>query len=163
MAITTMKSNKGWHSWWFYIKNHDTAPLPLFTGRTIMVAPLVWSWWHVDKERKRLTLLLGTIVHLKGHGLYGTSVIRAYYSRWVALLMARVLQLYGMAPGVWLEGTVLAQDLLRDLEIQQRIREVLDEPDAVFLVEGQLAKRPDTDFIDLVSTCRPPLHVSLLS
>jgi hypothetical protein len=44
MSITTTKSNKGWHSQWFYFKNYDTACLPLFTGYTIMVAPPVWSW-----------------------------------------------------------------------------------------------------------------------
>jgi hypothetical protein len=43
MTITTMKSNKGWHSRWFYIKNHDAAPLLLFTGRTIMVDPPAWA------------------------------------------------------------------------------------------------------------------------
>jgi hypothetical protein len=43
MAITTMKSNKGWHSWWFYIKNHDAAPVPLFIGCMIVAAPPVWA------------------------------------------------------------------------------------------------------------------------
>jgi hypothetical protein len=42
MAITTTKSKKGRHSRWFYIKNYDAAPLPLFTGRTIMVDPPPW-------------------------------------------------------------------------------------------------------------------------
>jgi hypothetical protein len=62
MAITTTKSNKGWHSQWFYIKNYDAAALPLFTGHTIVAARLEWSWGHVDKEKKRLAPLLGTIV-----------------------------------------------------------------------------------------------------
>jgi hypothetical protein len=39
MAITTTKSNKGWHSRWFYVKNIDAAPLPLFTGLMIAEAP----------------------------------------------------------------------------------------------------------------------------
>jgi hypothetical protein len=47
MLIATMKSNKGWHSRWFYFKNYDAAPLPLFTGRMIVV-----------KEKKRLAPLL---------------------------------------------------------------------------------------------------------
>jgi hypothetical protein len=61
MSITTTKSNKGWHSQWFYIKNYDAAPLPLFTGRTIAMAPPAWSWGPVDKEKKRLGPLLGAI------------------------------------------------------------------------------------------------------
>jgi hypothetical protein len=108
MAIATTKSNKGWHSRWFYIKNHDTAPLPLFTSCTIVAALPVWSWGPMDKEKKRHALLLGAIAHLKGHGHCGADIIRAYHSMRVAPLMARVLPLYRMMPGVQLEGTVLA-------------------------------------------------------
>jgi hypothetical protein len=78
MAITTTKSNKGWHSRWFYIKNHDVTPLLLFIGRTIVEASPVWSWEPVDKEKKRLAPLLGAIAYLKDHGLYGAGVIGAY-------------------------------------------------------------------------------------
>lgn len=39
----------------------------------------------------------------------------------------------------------------------------MDEPDTIFPIEGHPAIWPDTGFIDLVSTSRPPLHVSLLS
>jgi hypothetical protein len=62
----------------------------------------------VDKEKKRLTSLLSTIAHLKGHGLHGVGIIGAYYSRRVALLMARALPLFGMAARVQLEGMALA-------------------------------------------------------
>jgi hypothetical protein len=149
MAIAPTESNKGWHSRWFYIKNHDAVALP------------VWSWGLVDKKKKRLAPLLSAIAYLKGHGLCGTG--RAYHSRRVAPLMARALPMYGMAPHVWLEGLMLAQGLLWDSEIQQRIWEVLDEPNAMFLVEGHPAMRPDTGLIDLVSTSRPPRCVLLFS
>jgi hypothetical protein len=69
---------------------------------------------------------------------------------------ARALPVYGMAPGVQLECMVLAQGLLQNSEIQQCIQEALEEPDATFVVEGHPAMRPDTSFIDLVSTSRPP-------
>jgi hypothetical protein len=150
MAITTTKSNKGWHSRWFYIKNYD-APLPLFTSRTTLAAPPLWSWGPVEKK-KRLAPLLGAIAYLKGPSLCDTGVIGVYHSRRVAPLMVCMLPLYEMVPGTWIEGMALAQGSLQDLEIQQHIREALDEPDAVFLVEGHP-----------VSTSRPPLHVSLLS
>jgi hypothetical protein len=52
MVITTMKSINGWHSQWFYIKNHDTAPLPLFTGRTIVVASPVWARGPWTRRRR---------------------------------------------------------------------------------------------------------------
>jgi hypothetical protein len=64
---------------------------------------------------------------------------------------------------VRLEGTTLAQGLLHDLVIEQRIWEALNEPDAVFLFEGHPAMRPGTGFIDLVSTSQPPFHVLHLS
>ena len=35
MSIPLLKSNKGWHKLWFYLKNDATAPLPIFTGRLI--------------------------------------------------------------------------------------------------------------------------------
>jgi hypothetical protein len=66
--------------------------------------------------------------------------------------MVRTLPLYGIVPGVRLEGMVLAQCLLQDSEIQQCIREALDEPNVIFLVEGHPVMWPNTSFIDLVST-----------
>jgi hypothetical protein len=51
-------------------------------------------------------------------------------------------------------GTCLGS--LPNSEIQQHIQEALKEPDATFPVEGHPAMRPDTGFIDLVSTSRPP-------
>jgi hypothetical protein len=61
MAIATTKSNKEWHSRWFYIKNYDATPLAYFISRTIAAAPPAWSWGPVDKEMKRLAPLLGAI------------------------------------------------------------------------------------------------------
>jgi hypothetical protein len=78
----------------------------------------------------------------------------------VAPLMARAFPLYGMAPGVRLEGTTLAQVSSRHSEIEQRIQKVLDQPDAMFPVEGHPVMRPDIGFVDLVSTSQPPFHVS---
>jgi hypothetical protein len=149
------------HSWWFYIKNYDAAPLPLFTGRTIKAALLAWSWGPMDKEKKRVALLLGAITYLKGHGLCGVGVIGACHSRRVAPLMVCALPLFGMALGVRLEGMTLAHGLLRNLDIQQHFREALEEPDVTFPVEGHLTMRPDTSFIDLVSISRPPHCVFL--
>jgi hypothetical protein len=68
--------------------------LPDFTGRLIEEALPVWGWRPPDKEKKRLCNHLNAIMLLKQHGLCGTSVIRAYHTRRVALLMARALLLY---------------------------------------------------------------------
>jgi hypothetical protein len=90
---------------------------------------------------------------LEQHGLKGTGVIGAYHVRRVAPLMARVLSLYDMAPGVPLNEMVLAQEALRDSEITQCIKDatVVDDLDFVFPISGHLAMWMDVGFVDLVS------------
>ena len=44
MSIPLSKSNKGWHKLWFYLKNDDATPLPIFTSRLIEEAPDVWRY-----------------------------------------------------------------------------------------------------------------------
>ena len=43
MRLST--SNKGWHSYWFYVKDDAAAPLPAFTGRLIEEVPESWRKW----------------------------------------------------------------------------------------------------------------------
>ena len=69
MSIPLSKSNKGWHKLWFYLKNDNDAPLPIFTGRLIEQVLGVWRYGPIEKEQKRLDNLLKAIVTLKGHGL----------------------------------------------------------------------------------------------
>ena len=98
MPCQLSRSNKGWHSHWFYLKNDPATPLPVFSGHLVEEVPPSWPWGPPIKEKKRMHDLLGAIVFLKTHGLCGASVIRGYHSRRVAPLMARVLPLYGMMP-----------------------------------------------------------------
>jgi hypothetical protein len=39
MATALLKSNKGWHKQWFYLKNDANAPLLIFFGRLIEEPP----------------------------------------------------------------------------------------------------------------------------
>ena len=73
------KSNKGWHKLWFYLRNDDDDPLPIFTDRLIEEAPDVWRYGHIKKEQKRLGDLLKAIVTLKSCSLRGTDVIGEYH------------------------------------------------------------------------------------
>ena len=93
--------------------------------------------------------LLEAIAFLKTHGLRGASVIGGYHARRVAPLMACVLPLCGMTPGALLIGTTLAQGLLHDSEVAQRIKEATGEADAVFPIPVHPVMRPDTGFIEL--------------
>ena len=44
---------------------------------------------------------------------------------------------------------MLAQGLLRDSEVAQRIKETMEESDAVFPILGHPAMRPDTGIVEL--------------
>ena len=98
MPYQLSRSNKGWHSHWFYLKNDRAAPLPIFSRSLVEEVPLSWLWGPPIKEKKRMCDLLEAIAFLKTHSLRGASVIGGYHARRVAPLMAHVLSLYGMTP-----------------------------------------------------------------
>ena len=53
MRLST--SNKGWHLYWFYIKNNIAAPLLEFIGRLIEEVLESWRRWGVpEKEKKKI-------------------------------------------------------------------------------------------------------------
>jgi hypothetical protein len=87
----------------------------------------VWVWDPVEKEKKRLADLLGAIALLKDNGLCGIGVVGTYHVRRVAPLMACALPLYEMKPGASLDGTVLAQEMPRHSEVEQRISESVEQ------------------------------------
>ena len=107
MPCQLSRSNKGWHSYWFYLKNDPATPLPAFSGSLVKEVLPSWPWGPPIKE-KRMCELLEAIVFLKNDGLRGAGVIRGYHVRRVAPLMVRVVLLYGMTPGVQLIRTTLA-------------------------------------------------------
>ena len=69
------RSNKGWHSHLFYLKNNPTAPLPVFSGYLIEEVPPSWLWGPPIKEKKRMHDLLEAIAFLKTYGLHGADII----------------------------------------------------------------------------------------
>ena len=75
MPCQLSRSNKGWHSHWFYLKDDPAAPLPVFFGRLVEEVPPSWSWGPPIKEKKRMCDLLEAIVFLKTHGRHGAGVI----------------------------------------------------------------------------------------
>ena len=98
MPCQLSRSNKGWHSNWFYLKNDPAAPLSVFSRCLIEEVPPSWPWGPPIKEKKRMHDLLEAITFLKTHDLCEAGVIGEYHVRWVAPLMACVLPLYGMTP-----------------------------------------------------------------
>jgi hypothetical protein len=98
MPIPLRKSNKGWHKFWFYLKNNDATPLPIFSDRSIEEALDVWRYRPIAKTQRKLGDLLWAIETLKCVGLRGASVIRAYHIRRLAPLMAHRLRMWEMMP-----------------------------------------------------------------
>ena len=99
MPCQLSRSNKGWHSYWFYLKNDPAATLPIFSGPLVEEVPPSWPWGPPIKEKKRMHDLLKAIMFLKTRGLHEADVIGGYHARRVAPLMACILPLYGMTPG----------------------------------------------------------------
>ena len=123
--------------------------MPIFFGHLVEEVPPSWPWGPPVKEKKRMRDLLEAIAFLKTHGLCGAGVIWGYRTRRVAPLMARILPLYGMTPDMQLVGMTLAQGLLCNSEVTQRIKEATGEADAVFPIPGHPVMRPDMGFIEL--------------
>ena len=86
--------------------------------------------------------LLEAITFLKTHGLRGASVIRGYHARRVVPLMERVLPLYRMT---------LAQGMLHDSEVTQRIKEATWEANDMFLISSHPMMWSDAGFIELLA------------
>jgi len=159
MSTPLLKSNKGWHKLWFYLRNDDDDPLSIFTGRLIEEALDVWRYGPVVKEQKRLYDLLKAIVTLKGHGLHGTGVIEAYHVRRLAPLMVHALPMWKMTPDSMPKGTVMVADEALSIdEMAQHLKEEIECPvdplvdlAPVYLVPGHPSMRPDVGFVELVS------------
>ena len=163
MSIPLLKSNKGWHKLWFYLRNDAIAPLPIFTGRLIEEAPDLWRYGTIEKEQKRLGDLLKAIATPKGHGLRGTDVIGAYHVRKLVPLMARTLPMWKMTPYSTPEATVMvADEALNVGEMTQYIKESMEylvsghpttsvDLAPVYPVFGHITMRPDAGFVKLVS------------
>ena len=125
MRLST--SNKGWHSWWFYLKNNTAAALPKFIGRLIEEALELWRKWGIpEKDKKKIRDHIAAIHILMESGLKGSGIIGAYHARRVAPLMMRALPLYAMVPEASFDGTMLAEGALPHSEVMQRIKEAME-------------------------------------
>jgi hypothetical protein len=131
ISMKLAMSNKGRHSQWFYLKN-DAVPslpkhaLPKYTGRVIEVVPESWGWGVPKKHVKRITDHLTAIKILREADMKGSRVIGTYHARRVVPLMARTLLMHRMVPIAQLEGMVLAEGPLADLEIVQCLKKAMD-------------------------------------
>ena len=62
-------SNKGWHSYWFYVKDDVAAPLPVFSGSIIEEVSGPWKWGVPDKDKKKIKDHLAALQILKLRGV----------------------------------------------------------------------------------------------
>ena len=75
------RSNNGWHSYWFYLKNDPAAPLSVFFEHLVEEVLPSWPWGPPVKEKKRMHDVLKALAFLKTHSLRGASVIGGYHTR----------------------------------------------------------------------------------
>jgi hypothetical protein len=158
MPIPLRKSGKGWHKFWFYLKNDDAAPLPIFSGCSIKEALDIWRYRPIATTQRKLGDLLWAIETLKVTGLRGASVIEAYHVRSLAPLMACKLRMWEMTPDSASEGTVMifGESITPD-EVEDCLDDTLDRPTGqttnliiVYLVPGHPPMCSDVGFIELV-------------
>ena len=102
------------------------SPLPEFTGCLIEEALEQWRKWGVPKKEKKTRDHITAIHILKKSGLKGSGVIGAYHARRVVPLKTCALPLYAMAPKASFDGTTLAEGMLPNSEIVQRIKEAME-------------------------------------
>lgn len=50
MDLALMRTNKGWHLTWFYVKNYLGAPLLIFTSLPVAEIPHEWGHGSPKKE-----------------------------------------------------------------------------------------------------------------
>ena len=82
MPCQLSRSNKGWHSHWFYLKDDPAVPLHVFSRCLIEEDPPSWPWGPPIKEKKRMRDLLEAIAFLKTHGLRRADVIGIQRGGW---------------------------------------------------------------------------------
>ena len=136
-----------------------SATLPRYTGCLIEEALESWSWGIQLKDKKHLSYLLSALQVLKERGVKGAGIIGAYHARRVALLMARVLSLHRMMPGMSFKGTVLVDEALPFSEVAQRIKEATEPTkdskgsvlDIMYPMPGHPPMRPEPGFFEFVS------------
>jgi hypothetical protein len=145
-----VSSNKGWHHKWFYLINHDDAPLPDFMGRWYKDAPKKWMYGPPQPEMKRIQSLLQAMWCLVNAGMTGAGVIAAYHERRVFPLMRRERCLFDMVPGASLEGTVLVAAPLDRAEVKKHVKST----SGITITDVELGihplMRPDHNVVDLV-------------
>jgi hypothetical protein len=96
-------SNKGWQSWWFYLKNDASPVFPEhalleYTRRMVEAVQDLWGWGVPKKDVKRIADHLAAIKILREGDMKGSGVIGAYHARRVVPLMACTLPMHQMVP-----------------------------------------------------------------
>ena len=121
---TTPTSIAGWRERWFYLRNDETRPLPVFTGRIFEKAKPVWRGRpdgdmvaSVDRATRKLR-------GLRDLGLTEPLIVASWLGRGLVPLQRRELRVFEMvtehSP---FRGTVTARALSTD-EIELHVAEV---------------------------------------
>jgi hypothetical protein len=76
----TPGSMKGWRKKWFYLKNDDSTPLPVFTSGCHV--PLTsWGEGAAGKDLSKIQPLREHLQQVRWEGLTGIHLLRTFFSR----------------------------------------------------------------------------------
>jgi hypothetical protein len=79
LEIPIPRSIKGWQKNWFYLKNHDSSPLPACTrGGPIPLTS--WGEGAARKDLSKIQPLCDCLQHLWQVGLTGIHLLRTFLS-----------------------------------------------------------------------------------
>jgi hypothetical protein len=114
---------KGWQKKWFYLKNDDSAPLPVFTGGRVV--PLTfWGEGAAGKDPNKIQPLCECLQHLRQEGLTEILLLQMFFDRWIQPLWMRMAKMW-----VYPRSSCLDRPSPKELsaaEVEAQIRKVLD-------------------------------------
>jgi hypothetical protein len=143
-----VSSNKGWHRWWFYLRNDD-GRLPSFSQRVVTAIGSNWRYGAPHERQKNLEPLLKALEELREGGLTVVGVVATIHRRRVLPLTERRLLLLEMTPGVDLEGSQMSPVPLPADDLHRRVAATVGKLDADALTQPSM--RPERGCISLVS------------
>jgi hypothetical protein len=123
LEIPMSRSMKGWRKKWFYLKNDDSALLPVFIGGCLV--PLTsWGEGVVGKDLSKIQPLREYLQQLWQEGLTGIHLLQMFFSRRIQPLRRRNIKMWANS-GSGCHDHPSPKELSAE-EVEAWIRKVLD-------------------------------------
>jgi hypothetical protein len=102
LEIPMPRSMKGWQKKWFYLKNNDSAPLPVFPGGRPV--PLTsWGEGAARKDLCKIQTLREYLQQLQQEGLTRIHILGMFFSRWILPLQMQRAKMWAYLESSYLD------------------------------------------------------------